>query len=241
MSRAVRSAEAAERANVARLEELNALRERLVANVSHELRTPLTSVIGFLRTLERPDLELPDAERARLLHIARQEAERLAILVEDLLTLSRAERGALALTLEPVRVADVVERAARGFDFSERRLVVEVPHGLRVVGDADRLLQVLTNLLTNALRHGRGRITVAARSDDGLVAVSISDEGPGVAAPREPELFVPFARIGARGEGVGLGLAIARAIADAHGGSLGYRAPENGRPHAFVLTLPRAA
>ena len=114
MSRAVRAAEAAERANVARLEELNALRERLVANVSHELRTPLTSVIGFLRTLERPDLDLPAEERARLLHIARQEAERLAILVEDLLTLSRAARGALALTLEPVGVADLVERAGAG-------------------------------------------------------------------------------------------------------------------------------
>ena len=108
------------------------------------------------------------------------------------------------------------------------------------MGDADRLLQVLSNLITNALRHGSGRVTVDARPDDGVVAVSVSDEGAGVAAPREPELFVPFARLGARGEGAGLALAIARAIAEAHGGSLDYRAPDNGRPHAFVLMLPRA-
>jgi signal transduction histidine kinase len=223
-----------------RLQEVTRLREELVANVSHELRTPLTSTIGFLRTLERTDVELEDEERGRFLTIARTEAERLAVLVNDLLELARLERRAVALKPAPLDVADVVRRALRGLYLPPGRNVqVAVPGGLVAQADADRLLQVLYNLLSNALQHGEGTIAVAAARDNGHVTLEVSDEGSGVPLERVGDLFVPFAW-SSDAHGTGLGLAIARGIMDAHGGSLTYRPRQNGRPHAFVVSLRRA-
>jgi K+-sensing histidine kinase KdpD len=225
---------------LARLEELSRLREDLVATVSHELRTPLTSAIGFLRTLERTDVSFRDEDRRRFLAVARGEAERLAVLVEDLLELTRLDRGVVRLTQEAVRVADVVARATRGFEArTGRQIAVEVDERLTAYADGDRLLQIVSNLVANGLEHGDGTVRVRGEDDADGVALRVSDDGPGIPENRASDLFVPFARASDDTRGTGLGLAIARGLAEAHGGSLSYRPRRNGEPHAFVLKLPR--
>ena len=225
---------------LARLEELSRLREDLVATVSHELRTPLTSAIGFLRTLERTDVSFREEDRRRFLAVARGEAERLAVLVEDLLELTRLDRGVVRLTQESVRVAEVVARATRGFEArTGRRIAVDVDERLTAYADEDRLLQIVSNLVANGLEHGEGIVRVHSEEDADAVALLVSDEGSGIPEDRASDLFVPFARGSDDARGTGLGLAIARGLAEAHGGSLSYRPRTNGQPHAFVLKLPR--
>jgi K+-sensing histidine kinase KdpD len=229
-----------QQAALERLQEVTRLREELVANVSHELRTPLTSTIGFLQTLERTDVELDEDERKRFVAIARAEAERLAVLVNDLLELARLERRAAPLKPAPVDLGELVRRALQGLHLPPGRTVeLAVADDLVAHADGDRLLQVLYNLLSNALQHGAGTIVVTGARENGRVALEVTDEGPGVPRERVGDLFVPFAR-SSETHGTGLGLAIARGIMEAHGGSLTYRARHNGGHHAFVVSLPRA-
>jgi signal transduction histidine kinase len=225
---------------VEQMQELVQLREQFVANVSHELRTPLTSTIGFLRTLEREDLPVNEDDRRRFLRIARTEAERLGRLVEDLLEFARVGRGVPRLNLAPVAVGDVARQAAQRLTPENgREVAVDVADDVVAMADRDRLLQVVSNLLANALVHGAGQVTVRGFDDDQRVVLEVTDEGDGVSEERAAELFMPFARASEGVPGTGLGLAIARALAEAHGGSLTYRPAENGSPHAFVVTLPR--
>jgi signal transduction histidine kinase len=221
------------------LQRVTHLRAELVARVSHELRTPLTSTIGFLRTLERSDVRLNAEQRDYYLQIARAEAERLASLVEDLLELARVERGNLRLKLEDIEVRPVAERAARAVGAPpEREVALEVPHGHVVKADPDRLLQVLSNLVENAIRHGAGKVVVASAPRDGFIEISISDEGAAIPDEEVGELFQPFARGRTPAGGTGLGLAIARALVEAHGGRLEYRRATEDGEHAFVAALP---
>jgi signal transduction histidine kinase len=216
-----------------------AFREELVANVSHELRTPLTSTIGFLRTLERPDIEFSDEQRARFLSTARTQAERLGGLVDDLLDLTRLQRGIFPLDPRSVEVDTLVAQATLGLSLPDgREIRVDVPSKLLAQADPDRLVQVLSNLLSNAAKHGSGAVLVTGAHENGEVRLEISDEGAGVPADRVADLFVPFARWGGASDSTGLGLAISRGIVEAHGGSLEYRPAENGVVHAFVVTLP---
>ena len=227
---------------VARLQDVAELRENLIANVSHELRTPLTSTLGFLRTLERRDIDLTRAQARELLAVARREAERLARLVDDLLALARLERGEMLLDRRRVHLAPLVEEAVATASADNGRAVeVDVARGLAVDADSDRVIQVLCNLIGNAFRHGTGIVTVRASEDGSEVELAVSDEGAGVPPENVDDLFTPFARWSAHRDSTGLGLAIARGIAEAHGGSLAYDANGDGGRHAFVLRLPAAA
>jgi signal transduction histidine kinase len=216
------------------------LRDELVANVSHELRTPLTATIGFLVTLERDDVSFSPERRRELLGIAREEAQRLARLVDDLLELTRFERGGVALVRGHVELRALAERVASTLDVPpDREIQVDFDEPLDVVADGDRLVQVLSNLVTNAVRHGAGPVGVHGRRENGEAVVAVWDDGEEIAASRAEEIFEPFARWSGRSDSTGLGLPIARRIMEAHGGSLSYRAPAHGRPHAFVMRLPQ--
>src|ERR671925_371185 len=215
-----------------------ALRQELIANVSHELRMPLTSAIGFLQTLDRRYLDLTGDERRQLLTIARREAERLAVLVEDLLQLTRLERGDLPLEKSELDLAKLAKRAADGVEVPEQRRIVLQDGHLFAEADAGRILQVVQNLLTNSIRHGDGQVSVNFEWEPGVARVLVSDEGAGVPDDQVAKLFVPFAKMSTRADSSGLGLAISRRIAEAHGGTLNYRPAANGIPHAFVLELP---
>ena len=217
------------------------LREQLVANVSHELRTPLTATIGFLKTLEREDVELPPQQRQEFLAVARREAERLARLVDDLLNLARLERGQISLVREPTGLRPLLEQAVAGVPAGDDRSVrVAAPDELVASLDADRMLQVFSNLISNAVRHGAGEVTVEARGEGPLVRVTVSDEGAGVDPAHVEAMFEPFARWSRHRDSSGLGLAIARRLVEAHGGALTYRPRTDGHPHAFVVEVPSA-
>jgi signal transduction histidine kinase len=230
-----------------RLRRLDVLKDNLMASVSHELRTPLTSTIGFLRTLERSDVDLDDDARRELLTIARVQAERLARLVDDLLFFAKVENGGIRLRWGTVDVADVVEECVR----ATRPLACEKGVGLRFTGerlpelrgDRARIAQLLDNLVSNAIKFtpSGGRVDVRVLADETDVRVEVCDTGIGVPAAEQAHLFERFFRASAATEnavaGTGLGLAIAKAIVEAHGGAITVHS-EEGRGTTVLVRLP---
>jgi two-component system OmpR family sensor kinase len=198
-------------------------RERtFVADASHELRTPLAMV--------RTELELIDRDRpnGHALHAATrsaiEETDRLSRLADDLLTLTRADHGGSALRLERLTAADVLDAAARR---AMRRvppavpdITVDDPDGTVVAADPDRLAQAIDNMLDNALRYARTTVELSAHAREDTIELHVADDGPGFPADFLPHAWDRFSRAdaGRTGDGAGLGLAIARTVAELHGG-----------------------
>ena len=222
-------------AMLARVERSVAKERRFVADASHELRTPLTilkSEIDVALATQRSPAELRAA-----LGSAGEEADRLIRLAEDLLVLARADEGKLAIAPEPVAVRELLDSVAAR-NGRRGQIAVDAPPGLTVEADRRRLLQAVTNMLDNALRHGDGPVELSAEDGDGTVRIGVRDHGPGFPAEFATRAFERFARpdAGRSGGGAGLGLAIVDAIARAHGGSAAA-APAD--PGALVtITLP---
>ena len=196
---------------------------RFVADASHELRTPVAVLKTELEGALRAGDHAPEVRAA--LVAAVEECDHLAQLADDLLVIARSSEGRLPVRPEPIAVEELLEgvRARFADRASEHGRAIRVHAGAeRVTADPLRLRQALGNLVDNALRHGVGEVTVAARAgDDGSVVLEVSDEGPGFAPDIADRAFERFARGDAartRG-GTGLGLAIVRAIAEAHGGT----------------------
>ncbi len=220
---------------------------RFLADASHELRTPLASIRGYAE-LFRMGAVADEAERAKALGRIEDEATRMGVLVEDLLTLARLDEVADAPHV-PVDVAALVRDAASDARAAapDRAIDARAEPPLTVVGDADQLRQVLGNLLRNAVAHTPPGtpVEVSARTDGGQVRLEVRDHGPGLPATADPEeLFGRFWRAeGGRTRGragAGLGLAIVAAIVAAHGGSVQARDAEGGGA-SFVVRLPVAA
>lgn len=217
----------------------------LISDVSHELRTPLSTIEGYMEGLIDGVVK-PSDETWALVHA---EAERLRRLVDDLQQLSRAEAGRLTLREERVRpqeaIRQVAGRLAPLFDAKGITLKIEIREGLSpVLADRDRLAQVLTNLLSNALRHtpAGGVVTAEAGPRKGRVLFRISDTGEGIAQEHLPHVFERFYRADrarSRGDGgAGLGLAISKALVEAMGGQSWAESEGPGRGAAFSFTLP---
>ncbi len=220
---------------------------RFLADASHELRTPLASIRGYAELFRMGAVD-DEAGRARALGRIEDEATRMGVLVEDLLTLARLDEVADAPHV-PVDVAALVRDAASDARAAapDRRIDAHAEPPLTVVGDADQLRQVLGNLLRNAVAHTPPGtpVEVSARTDGGQVRLEVRDHGPGLPATADPEeLFGRFWRAeGGRTRGragAGLGLAIVAAIVAAHGGSVQARDAEGGGA-SFVVRLPVAA
>lgn len=232
-----RQAETAKRAEV--VAETEKLRSSLLSAVSHELRTPLAAIIGSAETLLRAPGNPPPA--ADLLANIRDEAQRLARLVHNLIETTRLESGA-ALRKEPYAVEEVLgsslERAEKLL--GNRPVVADIPENLPLVPLDPSLLElVFVNLLENAARHGgEGGVEVSARERMDVIEVSVADRGPGLAPEDLGRVFEKFYRASASPGGAGLGLAICKAVVEAHGGSI---VAENrpGGGAVFRLTLPR--
>ena len=195
---------------------------RFVADASHELRTPIAVLQTELETLLRG--EHPPEVREALLAAA-EEADHLARLADDLLLLARTSEGRLEVRPEPIEAAALLEGARDRFDARAaaqgRRIELDVAEGIPLVADPLRVRQALGNLVDNALRHGAGDVVLCAREVHGGTAIEVADRGPGFAPGVADRAFERFARgddARTRG-GAGLGLAIVRAIAQAHGGS----------------------
>jgi signal transduction histidine kinase len=223
-------------------------RTDLVTNVSHELRTPLTAIKGLVETLQ--DGAVDDLEaRDRFLASIETETDRLIRLVNDLLTLSRADAQALVLRRERFDLTDLARSCADGLAAQAAAqnvsLVVEGPReAVRVYADADRICQVLVNLLDNAIRFSPPGETVRASvspSQDGVI-VSVQDHGPGIPAEEQMRVFERFYRSdksrARKGDvGAGLGLSIAQTLVEAHGGHITL-ASSPGQGTTVRFTLP---
>ena len=233
-----------ERKTVEELRRLSALRADFVSLVSHELRTPMAAVIGAARTLQQRWRELSPEQRESFLELIAGETNRLAELIGDVLDTSRIEAGTFSFRFREVDlgqlVGDAVATAQLGQD--EVRLRAEVPAQLpEVRGDTDRLRQVLTNLIDNAIKYSPagGEVEVRAYPENGRVRVDVRDQGPGIAKEDQKLIFEKFGRVTGSGArpGTGLGLFIARSIAEAHGGALEvHSSPDQGA--TFTLELP---
>lgn len=228
-----------------KLESTETMRRRLIGDVSHELRTPLTAIQGYMEGLM--DGVLPaNAETFEQVH---REAERLGRLVDDLQELSRVEAGAFSLDIHPTNLSDLVrttvKRLSPAYEKKNVRLHWSLPADLpRVLADEDRLIQVLTNLLGNALMYtpASGTVTVTAAQVGGEARVSVKDTGIGIPPESLPHLFDRFYRVDksrsrAEGGGSGIGLTIAKAIIEAHGGQIWAESAGEGQGSTFVFTL----
>jgi signal transduction histidine kinase len=234
-----------ERHTVEELRRLSALRADFVSLVSHELRSPMSAVIGAAQTLQERWRELTPDQRSAFLALIADETNRLADLIGDVLDTSRIESGTFSYTFTDVDIDELVQDsvalAALGQD--EVRVEAAVRRPLpRVRGDRERLKQVLTNLIDNAIKYSPagGSVEVAASADDGIVRVDVRDEGPGIAREDQQLIFEKFGRVSVSGgakSGTGLGLFIARSITEAHGGALRVRSSPS-RGSTFTLELP---
>ena len=231
--------------DVRHLHELNRLKSEFVAEASHELRTPITSLqLGINLALEHPEA-LP-AREAEILGMCRDEAERLARLVRELLDLSRIESGTRTPrfvrcaagplvhdAVEPLRLAVAARGVSLGVDVAPDLPEVEV--------DRAQIERVVSNLVTNGARATRpgGRVTVTATATGDAVVVDVADTGVGFAAEHLARIFEPFAQVpGGSAGGAGLGLSISRRIIEAHGGRLTVQSMP-GAGSTFTFTLPR--
>jgi two-component system, OmpR family, sensor histidine kinase BaeS len=227
------------------LEATERRRLQLVGDVAHELRTPLTTLDGYLEGLEDGVVE-PSPQTWRLL---RTETARLTRMVNDLAELWRAEAHELPLQIEEVDVAEVAREVGErlALTAAARGIAVVLPTGSAVArADRDRVAQILSNYLSNALRHAPdgSRVTVAAARRADAVRISVADEGPGLAADQLEAVFERFYRVDpARSRaagGSGIGLAIVRALAEAMGGQAWAESRGPGQGATFLAELPAA-
>jgi signal transduction histidine kinase len=228
------------------LEATERRRLQLVGDVAHELRTPLTTLDGYLEGLE-DGVVTPSPQTW---HLLRAETARLNRMVDDLSQLWRAEAHQLPLVIEPVDGAAVAREVGARFlpQATARGIALEVPQRAQpVLADRDRLAQILSNYLSNALRHAPdgSRIRVEVASTPGHGRLSVSDEGPGLTADQLEAVFERFYRVDAARSraagGSGIGLAIVRALADAMGGEAWAESPGPGLGATFHLELPAPA
>jgi signal transduction histidine kinase len=236
----------AERETVEELRRLSALRADFVSLVSHELRSPMAAVIGAARTLQERWRELSPDQRASFLALISDETARLATLIGDVLDTSRIEAGTFTYSFSDVDLADLVREtvAAMGLGQDEVSIVAQAPDAVPAVrADRERLKQVLMNLVENAVKYSPagGEVDVRAWADNGLVMVAVEDQGPGIPREQQGLIFEKFGRanVGGGKPGSGLGLFIARSIAEAHGGTLKVRSAP-GQGSTFTLELPLA-
>jgi two-component system sensor histidine kinase KdpD len=233
----------AEHKTVEELRRLSALRADFVSLVSHELRSPMAAVIGASQTLQGRWRELSVEQRQSFLALIGDETTRLAALIGDVLDTSRIEAGTFSFTFTDVDVAQIVEDVVTAAEIGQDEVHVraEVGELPRVRGDRERLRQVLQNLVDNAVKYSpaHGDVQVSARQDNGVVRIDVIDAGPGIPAEDQRLIFEKFGRSNAGGAkpGTGLGLFIARSIAEAHGGTLVVES-EPQRGSCFTLELP---
>jgi signal transduction histidine kinase len=231
--------------------EVDETRRRLIAAVSHDLRTPLASLRLLVDAVE--DGVATGETRERYLREMRTHVGALSVLIDDLFELSRLEAGEVSWSLHQVELGELVSEtvAALRAQAEERGVMVaaELPAdtALAARANAEKVQRVLFNLIVNAIRHtpADGSVVVRARTADGGVEVEVVDDGDGVPAEERERVFEPFYRGGEDGaarssDGAGLGLAIARAIVEAHGGRI-WLEPASPRGTRVRFTLPAAA
>ena len=214
-------------------------RAELVSTVAHELRSPLTSVKGFTATLLAKWDRFNDDQKRLMLETVQADADRVTRLITELLDIARIDSGRLTIRRQVVDLGRTVQRHVDGMVASGEdadRFTVTVEPGLPEMWvDADKVDQVLANLLENAVRHGSGHVTIVVEPAGDGAGVTVMDEGDGIPAEAHDRVFTRFWRSGRRG-GTGLGLYIVRGLVEAHGGRIHVgQAPGGGGLFRFVL------
>ena len=222
-------------------------KDEFLATLAHELRNPLSAIAAALSILEAPQTTPDMSHRARAT-LGRQ-ARQMQRLVDDLVDSSRLTQGKVSLRIEPVELAQLVDRVveacAPAIERRRQRLSVAMPPGPVVLrGDLVRLSQLFSNLLSNASRYtpDEGRIAFAGRVLDGTVELTVSDDGAGIAAQDVERIFELFTQASVAKEasdGLGIGLTLARSIAQMHGGTIEARSEGLGRGSSFVTRIPQ--
>lgn len=228
--------------------EVERLKAGFVSTVSHELRTPLTSIAGSLGLLAGGVAGALPPKASRLIDIAKLNCERLVLLINDILDLERAESGSMELRLEQQPLQPIVQQAIElnrsyAHNFAVSIELDPLAEDAAVLVDRDRLIQVLTNLLSNAAKFSPrgGLVRVSIQSDGDSARVSVLDKGPGISADFKDRIFRRFAQADSSDSraksGTGLGLSIAKAIMEKLGGTIGFES-ELGEGSVFYITLP---
>jgi signal transduction histidine kinase len=237
--------------DITELRRLSELKTDFISMVSHELRTPLTSIKGFVKLVLVEDLGPLTAQQRECLAVADAEADRLTHLINDLLDVSRIDAGRMTFTWEVLHPNDLVEQVMQTLhpQAAELNLHLEaaLPENLPPIrGDRQRIIQILTNLLGNAVKFtpAGGRVRVAAAVESGLLVVRVADTGVGIPAHAMPRIFDRFYQVDGAGPrsrgGTGLGLAITRQLVELHGGRI-WASSTLGEGSTFTFTLPIAA
>ena len=245
-------------------ETANESKSAFVANVSHELRTPLTSILGFAKVIRKrfadkilPQLDLTNRKNQRIadntteeLGIIISEGDRLTTLINDVLDLAKIEAGRFEWNMKPLSISEVVDRALSStstlFKQTRLELIKDVESELPgVIGDQDRLVQVLINLLSNAIKFtDRGSVTCRARRVDDEILISVIDTGGGIAKDEQTRVFEQFTQVAntltGKPRGTGLGLPISKQIVEYHGGRIWLESePDQGSTFSFSIPLEK--
>jgi len=233
----------AERRARERAEAAEAAKDEFLAMLGHELRNPLAPIVTALELMK-----VRGGAPPRELGVIERQTKHLTRLVDDLLDVSRIARGLIALEKRPIEAADVVHRAVEMtepmFVTRHQHVTIEVPAGLVLDADPERIAQVLANLLTNASKYtpAEGAIDVAAHREGAAVVIAVRDNGMGITAEMLPRIFDMFVQrqqpLDRSGGGLGLGLTIVKSIAEAHGGSVVARSEGAGKGSELELRLP---
>ncbi len=242
-------------------EEADAAKSAFLSTVSHELRTPLTSVLGFAKIIRRRLVErlfplIPGGDHKvdqtkqqviENLNVVVSEGERLTKLIDDVLDLAKIEAGKFTWNMGSVSIADIIERATAAtsslFEAKDLELICNVEPDLpKIEGDEHRLIQVVINLISNAVKFtDHGSIQCSARRQDGELVISVKDSGVGIAPPDQPKVFEKFKQVGDtltdKPKGTGLGLPICKEIVEHHGGRIWVES-ELGYGSTFSFTIP---
>jgi signal transduction histidine kinase len=234
---------------VERVNEGREAQRDFVANVSHDLKTPLTAIQGFAQAI-LDGAATDDEARRHAASVIYAEADRLHRLVEDLLDLARIDAGQMAFSIAPVDLAAIIQSVTERLSLKASRKAIRLEGRVGtlppIAGDGDRLAQVITNLLDNAIKHApsNGLVTVTGEVQGGWLLVHVDDNGPGIPPDELSRIFERFyqvdkSRRGDESRGVGLGLAISREIVQAHGGRLSAQSvPGSGSRFTMRLPLP---
>ncbi len=232
-------------------QELDQAQADFVSTVSHELRTPLTSIKGFVDTLLRSGSQLNEDQHRKFLRIVKNQADRLTRLVEDILTVSKIQSGRLKNTPQRLDLAEIIDRVLENLSqkFSSRRMEMQLPVGLPAVwADQDRLEQILTNLIDNALKYSAVETTVTVDAkldteDANVLWIAVRDRGIGIPEEQLDQIFNRFSRIDSpltrEREGTGLGLYITKSLVESLGGTILVESC-HGEGSVFTVCLPAA-
>lgn len=226
-----------------KLQSVNQMMRDFVAIASHDLRGPITAIIGFADLLDDSWDQIAEEKRRSCIQVIGRQGQHLNALVEDLMTVSQIEAGALSTQRAVVVLSAMLERAVEDFAARAAEVKLSLPKDLAVVADPEHVHRIVVNYIENALKYGSAPIEIRAVEEDGFVDLRVSDNGEGVPEEFVDQLFGRFTRSDAARassqKGTGLGLSIVRGLAEANGGGAWYE-PNEPNGSCFVVRLPKS-